>query len=141
MQDMLCSLPPTDEARIRALFEQWAKAVRAQDYAAIRSNHDAHVLMFDVPPPFQSRGVDAYMATWDMFYKYAERPVAFDFTEIEVTCGLEVAFVTAIGHCVTTDPRGNREPLDFRLTMGLKKLAGDWRIAHEHHSVPARQIS
>jgi ketosteroid isomerase-like protein len=25
----------------------------------------------------------------------------------------------------------------FRLTVGLGKVDGDWRIAHEHHSVPA----
>ena len=127
----------TDEARILELFDRWAKGVREQDFSAIRSNHDADLLMFDVPPPFLSRGIDAYMATWATFYKYAEKPVAFDFTEIEVTCGVEVAYLTAVGHCVTSDMSGNREPLDFRLTMGLKKLAGAWRIAHEHHSVPA----
>jgi uncharacterized protein (TIGR02246 family) len=127
----------TDQARIHALFDRWAKAVREQDLPAIRSNHDADMLMFDVPPPFQSRGIEAYMATWDTFYKYAERPVAFDFTEVEVTCGVDVAFVTAVGHCITTDTSGNREPLDFRLTMGLKKLAGAWHVTHEHHSLPA----
>jgi ketosteroid isomerase-like protein len=127
----------TDEARILALFHRWSRAVREQDFSAIRSNHDANILMFDVPPPFQSRGMDAYMATWETFYKYAEKPIAFDFTEIEVTCSLEVAFLTAIGHCVTTDAGGDREPLDFRLTMGLRKLAGEWCIVHEHHSVPA----
>jgi ketosteroid isomerase-like protein len=25
----------------------------------------------------------------------------------------------------------------FRLTMGLRKGDGQWRIAHEHHSIPA----
>jgi ketosteroid isomerase-like protein len=25
----------------------------------------------------------------------------------------------------------------FRLTVGLRKTDGDWRIAHEHHSIPA----
>jgi ketosteroid isomerase-like protein len=46
--------------------------------------------------------------------------------------------VTAIGHCVTADKDGQREPLDFRLTMGLRKGAdGRWVITHEHHSLPA----
>jgi ketosteroid isomerase-like protein len=25
----------------------------------------------------------------------------------------------------------------FRLTIGLRKVGDNWRIAHEHHSVPA----
>jgi ketosteroid isomerase-like protein len=29
----------------------------------------------------------------------------------------------------------------FRLTVGLRKIDGDWRIAREHHSVPATDLS
>jgi uncharacterized protein (TIGR02246 family) len=127
-----------DEKAILALFEQWAKAVRNGDRAAIRENHDADILMFDVPPPFSSRGIDAYMATWETFFNSAEKPVMFDFTDVEVTAGSDVAFVTAVGHCVTTDNSGQREPLDFRLTIGLRKSEdGRWIITHEHHSLPA----
>jgi ketosteroid isomerase-like protein len=41
-----------DEAVIRKLIEQWAKAVREENRAAIRADHDPGILMFDVPPPF-----------------------------------------------------------------------------------------
>jgi uncharacterized protein (TIGR02246 family) len=127
-----------DKKAILALFEQWAKAVRNGDRAALRENHDADILMFDVPPPFSSRGIDAYMATWETFFNSAEKPVMFDFTDVEVTAGSDVAFVTAVGHCVTTDKSGQREPLDFRLTMGLRKSEDGRRIiTHEHHSLPA----
>jgi uncharacterized protein (TIGR02246 family) len=127
-----------DEKEILALFEKWTKAVQDGDRAAIRQNHDANILMFDVPPPFSSRGIDAYMATWETFFAAAEQPVMFDFTDVTVTAGNDVAFVTAIGHCVTTDKAGEREPLDFRLTMGLHKgTHGRWIITHEHHSLPA----
>ena len=51
--------------------------------------------------------------------------------------GVDVAFATAIGHCVNIDKAGRREPLDFRLTMGLRKVAVRWQIMHEHHSLPA----
>jgi ketosteroid isomerase-like protein len=51
----------------------------------------------------------------------AEKPVTFYFTDLEMTAGSDVAFVTAIGHCVNIDKAGQREPLDFRLTMGLRK--------------------
>jgi ketosteroid isomerase-like protein len=126
-----------DQLAISDLIERWSKGVRDQDRAAIRQDHDADILMFDVPPPFQSRGIDEYMATWDTFFSFAEKPVRFDFTNIEITAGVEVAFATAVGHCVTIGRDGRREPLDFRLTMGLRKIDGRWHVMHEHHSLPA----
>jgi uncharacterized protein (TIGR02246 family) len=127
-----------DEQQILALIERWSKAVRDEDRAAIRKDHDANILMFDVPPPFNSRGIDEYMATWETFFASVEKPVTFHFTDVEITAGSHVAFVTAIGHCVTKDKTGQREPLDFRLTMGLRKGEdGRWIITHEHHSLPA----
>jgi ketosteroid isomerase-like protein len=126
-----------DEAEIRTLIERWAKAVREENRAAIRADHDSGILMFDVPPPFLSRGLDAYMATWETFFSSAEKPVAFGFDEVEVTCGVDVAFATAVGRCVDIDASGKREPLEFRLTMGLRKVDGRWRVMHEHHSLPA----
>jgi ketosteroid isomerase-like protein len=40
-------------------------------------------------------------------------------------------------------PHASSNPADrdgflFRLTVGLRKVDGDWRITHEHHSEPAR---
>ena len=126
-----------NEMEILALIERWAGAVRQEDRATIREHHDLDMLMFDVPPPFLSRGLDAYMATWETFFSTAERPVAFDFHDIEITAGDDVAFATAVGSCVYFDAKGHREPLQFRLTMGLRKIDGRWRVMHEHHSVPA----
>lgn len=125
-----------DEVEIRALIARWSKAVRDQDIAAIRADHDPDMLMFDVPPPFQSRGLDAYMATWDEFLGMQAKPVQFDFRDIAVTAGADVAFATAIGTCCDLSS-GAPVILDFRLTMGLRKIDGKWRIMHEHHSIPA----
>jgi ketosteroid isomerase-like protein len=54
-----------DQTEIRALIERWAKAVCDEDRSAIRADHDPGVLVFDVLPPFQSQGLDAYMAIWE----------------------------------------------------------------------------
>ena len=126
----------TNETEIRALIDRWAKAVRDENRTAIRADHDADMLMFDVPPPFLSQGLEAYMATWEKFFSSVEKPVTFHFTDVKVTAGNDVAFATAIGHCVDRSS-GKREELDFRLTMGLRKFNGRWRIVHEHHSLPA----
>lgn len=133
----------SDELVLRSLIDRWSAAVRNHDLAAIRADHDPDILMFDVPAagPLFSRGIDAYMSTWDLFFSCAgkslDKTIAFNFSDIEITAGDHVAFATAIGHCADIHPDGRRIQLDFRLTMGFRKIDGHWRITHEHHSVPA----
>src|SRR2546425_13281483 len=126
-----------DEMHIQALIERWAKAVREENRWGIRADHDSEMLMFDVPPPSLSRGLDACMATWERFLSWSEKPVAFDFHAVKITAGKDVAFATAIGRCPGVDAKGKREELEFRLTMCLRKIDGRWRVVHEHHSLPA----
>jgi uncharacterized protein (TIGR02246 family) len=126
----------TSEAEIHTLIARWSKAVRDQDTAGIRAGHHPDILMFDVPPPFLSRGLDAYMATWGTFFAYQAKPVQFDFHDVAITAGTDVAFATAIGRCCDLSS-GEKVDLEFRLTIGFRKLEGRWLITHEHHSIPA----
>lgn len=125
------------EAEIRELVENWASAVRKRDIAAILRDHSADILMFDVPPPFQSKGLDAYRKTWDLFFSWAPEPAVFDIEEMHVTAGKDVAFVAAAMRCAGGRPGEAEVELAFRLTIGLRKVDARWVITHEHHSVPA----
>ena len=125
-----------DEAAVRALFDRWAQAVRDENLEGIRADHEPNILMFDVPPPFVSRGIEEYMATWQTFFRWQAKPVMFEFRDVAVTAGLDVAFATAIGRCGDTSS-GQRVELDFRLTVGFRKRDGRWVVVHEHHSIPA----
>ena len=124
-----------DESAIREQIENWAKAVRNKDFDGILANHSADILMFDVPPPIQSKGIDAYKKTWDLFFEFSPAKPVFDIQEMNITAGNDVAFVTALTRCVGT--KENESGLDFRLTVGLRKIGGQWIVTHEHHSIPA----
>jgi ketosteroid isomerase-like protein len=121
------------ETQIRAIIEAWADAVRRHDLPGILAHHDQDIVMFDVPPPFQSRGLDEYRKTWDLFFSCRTPGQAFDIEELAITAGDEVAFAVATMQCVSNNDSG----LPFRLTIGLRKVDGGWRVMHEHHSVPA----
>jgi uncharacterized protein (TIGR02246 family) len=129
--------PTTDEAAIRDLVENWARAVRSKNLDAILANHSPDMLMFDVPPPIQSKGIDAYRKTWDLFFSWSQDSGVFDISEMNVTTGNDVAFVTALMRCAGTEANGNKTELQFRLTIGLRKIDGHWIVMHEHHSIPA----
>jgi uncharacterized protein (TIGR02246 family) len=126
-----------DDAAIRNVIESWTAAVRRRDLEAILQNRSADIVMFDVPPPFQSRGIEAYKKTWNLFFSWSSDPISFDITSLSITAGSDVAFVVATMRCAGPGPSGEHEALDFRLTVGLRKIDGQWTITHEHHSVPA----
>ena len=126
-----------EEAAIRNMVEDWASAVRERNLPAVLRHHSPDILMFDVPPPFESKGIEAYRKTWDLFFSCAPDPAVFDIKEMQVIAGRDVAFVTAAMRCTEREAAGEDVELDFRLTIGLRKLDGKWVIVHEHHSVPA----
>jgi uncharacterized protein (TIGR02246 family) len=125
-----------NEVEIRALIRRWAEAVRNHDRSGILADHDPDIVMFDVPSPLRSKGIKKYSSTWDLFFGWHRLSDAFDVREMEVIAGHDVAFAMALMHCSGTDGSGEHNELDFRLTIGLRKVNGRWRIVHEHHSVP-----
>jgi uncharacterized protein (TIGR02246 family) len=126
-----------DEAAVSDVIEGWTAAVRRKDYAGILRNHSPDLVMFDVPPPFQSKGLEAYKTSWNLFFSCASDPIPFDAREMNITAGADVAFVVATMRCAEPGADGKPKSLDFRLTVGLRKIDGQWTITHEHHSVPA----
>jgi ketosteroid isomerase-like protein len=125
-----------NEMLIRQLIENWAAAVRNGDIDKILAHHSGDIVMYDVPKPFQSIGIDAYKKTWDTFFAYTKRGV-FDIQELHVVADQNVAFCFATIKCADKSNTPDYVELDFRLTVGLKKIANQWTIVHEHHSVPS----
>jgi uncharacterized protein (TIGR02246 family) len=124
-----------DVTAIRAQIEAWAAAVRARDMAGILRNHAADMVMFDVPLPLHLRGIAAYEASWPQFFEASPKPIRFDIMDLQITAGNDVAFALALMRCAMIE--GGNLDLDFRLTVGLRKIDGRWIVTHEHHSVPA----
>ena len=126
----------TESGQIRELIGEWAQAVRDKDMDRILRHHAADFVMFDVPPPLQSKGIEAYKAIWPLFFDASpERPV-FDIVDLAITAGADVAFAIALMRCVVVED-GSASDLDFRLTICFEKREGAWTFVHEHHSVPA----
>lgn len=117
-----------NDHQIRALIEGWAKAVRAKDMDGVLANHADDIVMFDVPMPLQSRGMEEYRKTWELFFDHSPGgPGSFDVTELRIVADQSVAYCHAIVKIF--DSR-------VRITIGLRKEKEQWLIAHEHHSYP-----
>lgn len=125
----------TDEQQVRDLIEHWAGAVHQGDMATVLADHDAGIVMFDVPPPEQGvRGIDAYRQTWPGFFRWQASGALFEIESLEVTAGADVAFAFALLRCGTPEQFEHKPDQRLRLTVGLRKAGGRWTVTHEHHS-------
>ncbi len=131
----------TNEVQIKNLVENWIAAVNRKDMDAILANHSTDIVMYDVPEPFQSAGIEAYRQTWDYFFNWNKDLGFFKMKELHVSADENVAFCFSALVCKGYDEKGVVFDLDFRLTVGLKKINEQWVIVHEHHSIPAGEYS
>ena len=122
------------EAQIRALIEDWARAMRAKDVGGVMAHYAADSVTFDLAPPLISTGADAkglqaWFSTWPS-------PLGYEIRDLRITAGDDVAFCHSLNRLSGTKSDGEKADVWFRLTLGLRKLGGEWRIAHQHESVP-----
>jgi uncharacterized protein (TIGR02246 family) len=125
------------EAAIRALIERWTAAVQAGDLDGVLADHSDDIQMFDVPPPSELRGIDAYRKSWPPFFEWLKQGAAFEIVSLDVTAGADVAFATALLRCGTEEALRKDRDNRLRLTIGLRKEDSRWVVSHEHHSFPA----
>jgi uncharacterized protein (TIGR02246 family) len=125
-----------DEAQIRALIEDWAKAVHAGDIDGVLVDHADDIVMFDVPPPNEVRGKAAYRETWPPFFERQKQGAVFELVSLDVVAGDEVAFACGLLRCGTVEELRQDPQNRLRLTIGLRKMKGRWVVVHEHHSFP-----
>jgi len=127
-----------NRAAIETLVNQFAAAVRAKDLDAIMKVYTPgpDLLVFDVIPPRQYVGADAYRKDWKGFLDTFKGPIKFTVSDLSIDAGGKIAYSHSIQHMTGTDTKG--KPVDFtvRVTDVYRKSGGDWRVVHEHVSVP-----
>jgi ketosteroid isomerase-like protein len=126
-----------NEDEVRATLETWIGSIRRKDIDGILRNHSPDIVMFDVPPPFRTDGLNAYRKTWQTFFSWSADPITFRVKDMKIVAGTDVALAIMTMRCRGPGKGGQIEDLDFRLTVGLRKDGDQWFIVHEHHSVPA----
>jgi ketosteroid isomerase-like protein len=129
---------PDDEAAIRALEDRFAAAVNAGDVNAIMKSYvpDQSLVVFDVVPPRQYIGADAYRKDWMDFLAMFKSPPKFDMTDLAITAEGNLGFSHSIQRVRGTDTKGQPIDLTVRVTDGYRKIGGNWLIVLEHVSVP-----
>src|SRR3954468_12910994 len=89
-----------DESAIRALEARFATALNAGDIDAMMKNYvaDNSLVVFDVVPPRQHLGADAYRKAWLGFFASFKGTPKIAITELAVSVDGNLAFSHSIQH-------------------------------------------
>ena len=122
-----------EQTQIRDVIEDWAAGLRSKDVARVKSHEVEELMHFSLAPPLVADekgpyGLEKWFKTWD-------GPLGYELRDLEVVSGDGVAFSHSLNHLTGTQ-RGKKADVWFRSTLGFRKLDGEWKIVHEHESVP-----
>ncbi len=125
-----------EEAQIRTLMDERAKALRAKDIDGATSNLVPDVLSFDVVNPLQYSGSEAVRKRLEAWFSSFHGPIGFEMRDLSITAGADVAFCRCLNHVSATTVDGGKLDMWWRDTVCFAKMDGHWKITHEHSSVP-----
>jgi ketosteroid isomerase-like protein len=127
-----------DEADIKAMEGRFIAAFKAKDINAIMACYvpDQSLIVFDVSPPRQFTGAQAYKMDWQGYLAAFPGPWDASISDLDVTVGGDIGYGHSIQHASFTDKDGKKAELTVRVTDGYKKINSQWLISHEHVSVP-----
>lgn len=126
----------TEEARIRALIDDWVDAIVRRDVPRILALYTADVESFDAIGPLRIRGSEAWAAHWRMCMEQCPASLQFRVQDVHVEADGNVGFARFLMQCSGTMPDGTTHSGWMRCTAGYRCEDGQWRIAHDHCSAP-----
>ena len=126
------------QAEIKALEERYVTAVNTKDVDKIMECYAPGdgLFVFDVIPPRQYAGADAYHKNWSDLFAGLKGPVKVELSDLSLTSSGNLAFGHVIQHFTATGSDGKPVDFIFRTTDVYRKINGKWLIVQEHNSVP-----
>jgi uncharacterized protein (TIGR02246 family) len=127
-----------EETTVTRAMAAYAAAVNARDVDAFVRIYDDNVHVFDTWGQWDYVGIEAWremVTQW--FGSLGDERVEVEFTDVCSVVGDELAFGHAAVTFAAISAQGNRlRAMTNRLSVGLEKRGGVWKIVHEHTSLP-----
>ncbi|HEY1749937.1 MAG TPA: nuclear transport factor 2 family protein [Caulobacteraceae bacterium] len=122
----------TDAADVEAVIAARNRAISAKDAAAVAACQAPGAVSFNLAPPLVADdvgGLQDWFDSWD-------GPIGLELRDLKVAASGDVAFAHALAHMTGRRTYGETSDVWFRLTLGLTRGPGGWKIVHEHESTP-----
>lgn len=132
----MSSATSEDQQALQTLIAQWAKAVSAGDLNAILACYAEDVEAYDAIGKLRFQGLEAYGAHWRECMSYCENGMVFEVQEPRVRVDGDLAVSYFPVRCGGENETGEEQMGWMRMSVAYHRIGGQWKIVHEHSSVP-----
>jgi ketosteroid isomerase-like protein len=125
------------EAGVHHWIDDFTRAFEARDTKAVMALYAPDVIAYDVIPPLQYTGSEAYAKDWATYFAGYKGPLAIEYRDLHIYTSGDLALVICLEHVTGTLNNGQSSSIWLRTTAGLRRVNGRWLDFHDHVSVPA----
>lgn len=118
------------------LIDRYAAAAIALDRDALLALYHDDILLFDLMLPWQISGTNAWATKIDAWFSGVGSDPVVHASDVAVRRIGEAALLTMTMHYGHTEDDGTQVRMANRLTWVAVAAGDDWKIVHEHTSVP-----
>jgi ketosteroid isomerase-like protein len=123
---------------VQAQLARWAKAFEAKDVdgvMAIYAPGDA-LTAYDIVPPLQYKGADAYRKDYAEFFAQFDGPLGLEERDQHMLAKGDLVVAYGLERISGTLKGGQPTAVWTRYTSVFQNVDGQWRDIHDHVSVP-----
>jgi len=125
------------EAEIRSWFNQWTKVFTEKNVDGIMALYADDVVAYDVVPPLQYVGKEAYRKDYESFLSEYQGNLRLEMRDLHVGVQGDLGYATGLELISGTLKSGQKSDVWLRFTSLFRKVNGQWLDFHDHVSVPA----
>ncbi|MBW4505626.1 MAG: SgcJ/EcaC family oxidoreductase [Scytonematopsis contorta HA4267-MV1] len=125
-----------DKVEIQQLITEQQSAICTKDLDGIMAFYASEVILFDLKPPFQTKGKDAIYRLWEVCLPCFPDSFEMETRDLNIIVNGDLAFAHWLLHFTGTEKDHPAMQMWMRTTAVYQKNYGKWQIVHEHVSVP-----
>ena len=119
---------------IRGVLDRWTAALKQRDLDALKAEYAADVRVFDVGA--QTEGFDSLRSLWEGCFPYFQHEIGVERRGLQIKASSDLAVASFFSRMTGSSSDHPASQAWMRTTVCFKKTDGQWRIFHDHLSMP-----
>jgi len=122
---------------LRRRIDELVQAIRDKNLDRLMMFYAPDVTVFDLRPPLNVRGADAYRKNFERWFASFEGPLGIDLQNLRIVPGDGAAYCHYLSLVTGARPGGRASGYWVRGTTCFERRDNEWLVTHEHISMPA----
>lgn len=121
---------------IKMNIDSFFTALSAKDIKQMMLHYADDAVVFDVKPPFQTKGAMAWKHVWEASLPFFPESFKVEVKDLVIYTDRNIGFAFYLFKLVGSEKNHPALQTWMRTTTGFKLQNGKWKIVHDHASLP-----